>query len=76
MTPDHKYYPQTIGGKLGYLTEECGEVLAAVGKTLRWGLDSRNPEPGASSETNREWILRELKDLESAIAIVREAIKP
>lgn len=69
-----QYMPVTIEQKLGYLVEEAGEVLAAVGKTQRWGLDSFNPEPGASKETNREWILRELHDLERAIAIVREAI--
>ena len=34
---DEKYLPTTIDGKLGRLVEECGEVLAAAGKTLRWG---------------------------------------
>ena len=43
-----QYRPITLGQKLGYLVEECGEVLAAVGKTQRWGLESFNPEPGAS----------------------------
>ena len=65
MNPDHKYYPKTIDQKLGYLVEECGEVMAAVGKAQRWGL---------SSEINREWILRELTDLEAACAIVRKAL--
>ena len=74
MKPEHRYYPVSIDQKLGYLVEECGEVLAAVGKTQRWGLDSFNPEPGASRETNREWILRELHDLEEACAIVRKAL--
>lgn len=72
MKPEYK--PISIDEKLGYLVEECGEVLAAVGKTRRWGLESFNPEPGASRETNREWILRELTDLESACAIVRAAL--
>lgn len=72
MKPE--YAPISIEQKLGYLVEECGEVLAAVGKTQRWGLNSYNPEPGASRETNREWILRELDDLENACAIVRGAI--
>ena len=69
-----QYMPKPLEQKLGYLVEECGEVLAAVGKTQRWGLDSCNPEPGASRETNREWILRELDDLENAIKIVRAEI--
>jgi hypothetical protein len=108
-----EYEPQTTEQALGYLVEECGEVLAAVGKTQRWGLDSRDPDdPGncrtcerfASEhgrcqegcddrcsarcgcachtcdayidprETNREWILRELTDLEGAIERVRARI--
>ena len=73
MKPE--YEPKTIDQKLGYLVEECGEVLAAVGKTQRWGLESFNPEPGASRETNREWILRELSDLQNAIDIVRTTLE-
>lgn len=69
-----RYAPKTLEQKLGYLVEECGEVLAAVGKTQRWGLESCNPEPGASRETNREWIIRELHDLEQAIKIIRDEI--
>jgi NTP pyrophosphatase (non-canonical NTP hydrolase) len=69
-----QYRPISIEQKLGYLVEECGEVLAAVGKTQRWGLDSCNPEVGASRETNREWILRELSDLEHACGILRVAL--
>jgi NTP pyrophosphatase (non-canonical NTP hydrolase) len=70
-----QYRPRTTKQKLGYLAEECGEVLAAVGKTIRWGLESYNPEPGASSETNRAWILREIKDLKEAIDIVEAALR-
>ena len=72
MKPE--YEPLTIEQKLGYLVEECGEVQAAIGKTFRWGLDSYNPEPGASRETNLDWVLREIDDLEGAIARVREAL--
>ena len=71
----HRYYPKTLQQKLGYLVEECGEVLAAAGKTQRRGLESVNPEiPPALQETNREWLLRELSDLEEAIRILREAL--
>jgi hypothetical protein len=67
-----KYAPKTLEQKIGYLVEECGEVLAAVGKTQRWGFESWNPElPKHERETNREWILRELVDLERAIDLVR-----
>jgi hypothetical protein len=70
-----KYRPRTLPQKLGYLVEEMGEVQAAVGKSIRWGLDSCNPElPPEERELNGDWILRELKDLENAISIARAAI--
>lgn len=73
MKPE--YMPTTLAQSLGYLVEECGEVLAAVGKTHRWGLESVNPElPKEQQETNRDWIKRELVDLTMAIAIVQQHI--
>ena len=54
----------------------CGakpEVLAAVGKTIRWGTESASPEVGGG-EQNYEWVLRELDDLQLAIGIVRRAM--
>ena len=70
MTP--QYEPRDFTAALGYLIEECGEVLAAAGKTLRWGLSSVNPElPVSEQETNKAWLLREIKDVEAAIARVR-----
>ena len=75
MNPGDRYYPQTLTAKLGYVAEECGEVLAAVGKTIRWGVDSVNPElPLLKQESNRAWVLRELQDLKNAIAILEEAL--
>ena len=66
------YAPKNDMQKLAHLIEECGEVLAAAGKTLRWGLDSVNPElPQENQETNRDWLLRELLDLDIAITNVR-----
>jgi hypothetical protein len=71
-----EYMPLTREQKIGYLVEECGEVMAAVGKTLRWGLDSVNPElPQEEQETNADWILRELKDLKEAIRLAEKSIK-
>ena len=71
-----EYKPQTEEQKLGYLIEECGELQAALGKTIRWGLDSVNPElPLHEQELNREWILREIEDVKRAIKFVEEAIK-
>jgi hypothetical protein len=81
-----KYLPKTSGGKLTRLSEECAEVIEAAQKTLRVfmeqpyagidsALDSFNPElPVSKRETNRDWILREIKDLEHAILQVKKAI--
>jgi NTP pyrophosphatase (non-canonical NTP hydrolase) len=72
-----RYQPKTITQKLGYLAEESGEVLAAVGKTLRWGLDSWNPDvPESERETNRDWLIRELQDLKRAISIIEDELLP
>lgn len=63
-----QYEPKTLAQKLGYLVEECGEVLHAVGKSQRWGLMSTNPElPPEKRETNMVWLKRELADLRGAI---------
>lgn len=71
-----KYAPRTNDEKIGYLVEECGEVLAAAGKSIRWGLRSFNPElPKAKRELNRDWLARELKDLEEAIVYARQVIE-
>ena len=63
-----QYEPITTRHHLGYLIEEAGEVLAAAGKTLRWGLDSTNPDvPLSKRETNEDWLRREIADLKGAI---------
>lgn len=75
-----KYKPDMYSSekkKMGYLVEECGEVLQASGKILRWGLDSVNPElPPEQQETNRAWLLRELQDLKYAVQLVENMIRP
>lgn len=61
---------QNQGNALARFVEESGEALAAAGKTARFGFDSSNPEkPG--SETNEQWLQREILDVESAIARLR-----
>lgn len=60
---------------MAHLVEECGEVLAAAGKTLRWGPDSYNPEiPVAERETNIAWLRREIADLELVITRLKEHV--
>lgn len=71
-----EYVPTNLKQKLGYLVEECGETLTATGKTIRWGLESYNPElPMHKQESNRKWLLRELKDLKRAIKFVEKHLK-
>ena len=74
---DARYLRPGLPFAIAHLVEECGEVLAAAGKTQRWGPDSYNPEiPEIERETNREWLLRELDDLEGAIGRARRELKP
>jgi len=61
------------GNNLGKFIEECGEALAAAGKSVRFGLDSFNPLlPEDQRETNREWLKREIADLVIAIEAVNK----
>lgn len=60
------------GSALGRFIEECGEALAAAGKTVRFGWECFNPLPGASRESNEEWLRREMADLELAIARLKK----
>ncbi len=73
MKPE--YEPMGIEQCLAYFVEECGEAQAAAGKSLRWGVHSFNPEPGASLERNGEWLLREIADVEDAISRLRDDIE-
>jgi hypothetical protein len=64
-----RYLPMTLPNKLAHF----GEVVAAVGKTLRFGLDSESPElPEGIREKNRVWLKREIEDLKRAIAKVEQ----
>jgi NTP pyrophosphatase (non-canonical NTP hydrolase) len=66
-----RYRPKSTTQRLAYLVEECGEVLAAAGKSQRWGLESYNPDlPPDERETNAAWLLREMHDLKRAISLI------
>ncbi|AWY09210.1 hypothetical protein vBRpoSV10_88 [Ruegeria phage vB_RpoS-V10] len=61
----------SVDKSIAHLVEEAGEVMAAAGKTLRFGLDSYNPLlPAEEWETNKQWLLREIADLKLAIVQV------
>jgi len=49
---------------LSHSVEECGEFLAAAGKTQRWGANSFNPLlPPSERETNLVWLRRDMRDV-------------
>lgn len=55
--------------RLALLSEECGEVVQAIGKILRHGYGSYHPaDPGGLS--NRQMLERELGDLAAAVGIM------
>lgn len=70
---DPRYRQKGFTKQLAHVVEECGEFLAAAGKTQRWGLQSVDPTGGAKKvfnehgaqvkETNEQWLRRELADL-------------
>lgn len=71
-----QYEPILPIQKYGYLIEECGEVMHATGKLLRWGEQSVNHELTEDLQvTNRDWLLRELDDLEGAMKRVRDMLE-
>jgi|SRR5882724_7315651 len=85
VTHKARFLPKTTGGKLMRLEEEMHEVGEAVSKTFRVcleenevldaALEGGDPTlPEAERETNREWILREIADLEHAIVQVKRAL--
>lgn len=65
---DPKYMREGLSFAMGKAIEECGELLAALGKTQRWGWQSTNPElPLREQETNAAWVKREMKDVRDAL---------
>lgn len=65
---DPKYMRAGIDFAIGKTIEECGELCAALGKTMRWGWASVNPEiPEIKRETNATWVKREIADVRGAL---------
>lgn len=68
MMTDQKYMRPGLDFAVGKTVEELGELQAALGKTLRWGWASVNPElPEDEQETNAVWVKREIKDVRDAL---------
>lgn len=72
---DPRFLQAGFDKRLSHVIEECGEVLAAAGKTQRWGRTSVNPLlPVAQQETNEAWLRRELLDLQKAVTRLLETM--
>lgn len=66
---DPRFLQSGFDAQLAHLVEECGEVIAAAGKTQRWGRESVNPLlPSDQQETNDAWLRREIADVQQACA--------
>lgn len=65
---DQRYMRPGLDFARGKAIEELGELQAALGKSLRWGWRSYNPElPPEQRELNAQWVLREIKDVRDAL---------
>ncbi len=65
---DPKYMRPGLDFAVGKAVEELGELQAALGKTLRWGWSSVNPElPISEQEPNASWVRREIADVRAAL---------
>lgn len=73
---DLRFLQEGFDKCLAHAIEECGEFIAAAGKTQRWGPDSVNPLlPKIKRESNLLWLMREMDDVEQAIGRLRESIE-
>ena len=65
---DQRYMRPGLDFAVGKAVEELGELQAAIGKTLRWGWASVNPElPEHAREANGAWVRREIADVRGAL---------
>lgn len=65
---DPRFLQDGFDKQLSHFIEECGEALAAAGKTQRWGPTSTNPllRPH-NRETNLVWLRTEMRDVREQI---------
>lgn len=74
MPVNPKYLRDDLDSLFSHVIEECGEVIAASGKTLRWGPHSYNPEIN-DGPTNVAWLYRELVDLKFTLGRLIPALE-
>lgn len=65
---DARYMRPGLDFARGKAIEELGELQAALGKSLRWGWESSNPElPENERVTNVRWVRDEMRDVIDAL---------
>lgn len=65
---DQRYMRPGLPFAVGKTIEELGELQAALGKTLRWGWQSYNPEiPPERRISNLDWVRAEMEDVRGAL---------
>lgn len=65
---DQRYMRPGLDFARGKMIEELGELQAALGKSLRWGWTSTNPElPESERITNVAWVRDEMRDVRDAL---------
>lgn len=65
---DPRYMRPGLDFARGKAIEELGELQAALGKSLRWGWCSVNPElPLEQQKSNFLWVKREIADVRHAL---------
>ena len=69
---DEKYLPKDFNGKLLQVVEECGEVIQAVCKLKKFGIENYHP---LMNTNNGENLLSELHDLKHAITEVEKCLQ-
>ncbi len=63
-----KYMRSGLAFARGKVIEELGELQAALGKSIRWGWTSYNPElPIPERVTNVAWVRSEMQDVRDAL---------
>ena len=59
--------------RLSILSEECGEVILAIGKILRHGYHSKNPDLPSGGRDNKRDLERELGHVFASVEILNRA---
>lgn len=68
LMTDQKYMRPGLDFARGEAIEELGELQAALGKSLRWGWSSSNPELAPQDRvTNVAWVRDEIADVRHAL---------